>query len=448
MKGIFDLILKPVIKFVGIIDLVLRNVFRRRIRTFLTSGAITIGVFLIVVVFSLGLGVNKWLVDEISTQTDMRLVTVLPPSLVQKSFLGWFTPEGKKSKEIVLSEGMIEELKKIPNVESVTPILALTVDKVVVEGEENPIYFPTVSAMSIVRGTPYIKDVLAGEPEVLDNQSDGVVATTFFLRRLGIVEGPYDRWIGKKMRLTIPIRVAPTGILYTTVESKEIQCVVVGIVDIGLGNSDLFVNFDTATAFLTESAEMSKDDFLRKIGYYAAIVRVNDASNTENVATIIEKLGLISQTPKDYIKLINNMFKTVQLSLSAFGFVSLIVAGLGIANTMIMAIYERTKEIGIMKAIGASRWTIRTLLLTEAGLIGLFGGLVGVLLGYGATRVGSAVILKILHDQGIFMNRLFFYPLWLGISATVFSCLIGVLAGVYPAQKAASLDPVEAMRYE
>lgn len=454
MKKSLNLISKPIFKFIGIINLALRNVFRRKIRTLITSSAIAIGVILIVVMFSLGLGVNQWLVEAIATQTDMRLVTVFQQSFATKPIFKRLITPGNKPKKLekkekpVLSNETIDMFKKIPDVETVIPILGITVDSVLVEGEENPVYSPFVFAMPISRDTPNIKRVLAGDPYSLDKQSDGIVITTFFLRRLGIVEGPYEGWIGKRMILTVPTKIAPTGITATTVEAKTIQGIVIGVVDIGLENDDLFINLDAATELLAQSAEMSKDEFLNKIGYYTVLVRVGDVSNTRKVADVINELGFIAQTAEDYIKMINDIFTTVQIALSTFGVVSLVVAALGIANTMIMSIYERTREIGIMKAIGAPRGTIRVLFLTEAGLIGILGGLVGVLLGYGITQIGSVIISKLLQNQGIPVNSLFSYPLWLGVGSVVFSCLVGVIAGIYPSLKAASLDPVAAMRYE
>ena len=137
-----------------------------------------------------------------------------------------------------------------------------------------------------------------------------------------------------------------------------------------------------------------------------------------------------------------------QLALGGIGAITLLVAAIGIINTMTMSIYERTKEIAIMKVIGATFTDIRLLFLTEAGMIGLFGGLMGLIFSYTL----SFVINQLSGDfMGNYMGtgealHLSVIPWWLALFAIVFSIMIGLLAGVYPANRAVKLSPIEAMR--
>jgi putative ABC transport system permease protein len=125
------------------------------------------------------------------------------------------------------------------------------------------------------------------------------------------------------------------------------------------------------------------------------------------------------------------------------------VASIGIANTMIMAIYERTKEIGILKAVGASPGDIRVLFMAEAALIGLLGGVVGTVGGWLLGLGLNEGILAYLHWQDIPMEGKFFVVTgWLVVLALAFAVVVGLLAGLYPAARAARLDPLEALRYE
>ena len=137
-----------------------------------------------------------------------------------------------------------------------------------------------------------------------------------------------------------------------------------------------------------------------------------------------------------------------QLALGGIGAITLLVAAIGIINTMTMSIYERTKEIAIMKVIGATFTDIRLLFLTEAGMIGLFGGLMGLIFSYTL----SFVINQLSGDfMGNYMGtgealHLSVIPWWLALFAIGFSIMIGLLAGVYPANRAVKLSPIEAMR--
>jgi len=137
------------------------------------------------------------------------------------------------------------------------------------------------------------------------------------------------------------------------------------------------------------------------------------------------------------------------------GAISLIVAAIGIANTMIMSILERTREIGLMKAVGASNRDVMSVFITEAGAIGLLGGIGGVLFGIGAAKIIDLIAVAYISGQNAASgstaaapSSLVFVPTWLPIFAIVFSVVIGLAAGIYPALRAVQLNPVTALKYE
>jgi len=145
----------------------------------------------------------------------------------------------------------------------------------------------------------------------------------------------------------------------------------------------------------------------------------------------------------------------IQLVLGGIGAIALLVAGFGIANAMIMAIYERTREIGLMKAVGARNRDVMMVFLVEAGVIGMIGGLGGVLFGW----IGSQLIGLIAGNiqtrsalqagmSATGMASITYTPPWLLVFAVLFSIIIGVLSGIYPALRATRLDPIAALRYE
>lgn len=178
-------------------------------------------------------------------------------------------------------------------------------------------------------------------------------------------------------------------------------------------------------------------------------VRTNDVSITKELSKEIRDMGYQAWAMADNLEGIEEQAKVMQAILGGIGGITLLVAALGIINTMIMSIYERTREIGIMKVIGASFFDIRLLFLTEAGLIGLFGGVIGLAFSYGASWVinhfGASYIGGGMMGQEVTISLI---PPWLAIFALIFSILIGVVAGIYPANRAVKLSPISAIRNE
>jgi ABC-type antimicrobial peptide transport system permease subunit len=139
----------------------------------------------------------------------------------------------------------------------------------------------------------------------------------------------------------------------------------------------------------------------------------------------------------------------LQALLGSVGALALLVAALGVANTMMMAIYERTREIGVLKALGASAGEIRRLFTVEAGMIGLIGGFFGLIIGTLLGRLVDWIAHRYLISEGVTgVGLLSVVPWWLALGALIFAALIGIVAGLYPAARAARLDPVNALRHE
>jgi ABC-type antimicrobial peptide transport system permease subunit len=160
-------------------------------------------------------------------------------------------------------------------------------------------------------------------------------------------------------------------------------------------------------------------------------------------------MGLNVISSKTIIDFISTLTSGLTIALIIFGSISALVASIGIINTMIMSIYEQTREIGIIKAIGASNTQVLVIFLIQSGLIGLIGGVIGLSITFLLMQVSDPFIVDVLKEQGFTAIEKFFYfqPLN-AFYITLGSILVGVLAGIYPAMKAARLDPVKALRYE
>jgi ABC-type lipoprotein release transport system permease subunit len=184
-------------------------------------------------------------------------------------------------------------------------------------------------------------------------------------------------------------------------------------------------------------------------GYDSAVVRVSDPVRLTEVRQKITDLGFGSFSIVDELDQIRTVFLIIDSVLGLLGGISLLVASFGIANTMIMSILERTREIGIMKAIGAEDREIKLIFFVEAAVIGVVGGVIGVLLAWGIDGVANRLAYRfILKPQGASFIDFFDLPLYLSLGAIVFALIISIAAALYPAARAARIDPVRALRYD
>lgn len=182
--------------------------------------------------------------------------------------------------------------------------------------------------------------------------------------------------------------------------------------------------------------------------YTTLQVRVKSPKDVQTVEDAIKKLGFNTFSIVDATKSLRQFFAVLDLFLGIFGSLALAVASIGIINTLVMAILERRREIGIMKAIGASDNDVKGLFFAEAGAMGIFGGVLGVALGWTIGRVINLGTNIYLRRQHFPPEQIWSVPWWLVISAVVFSIVVSLLSGLYPASRAARLDPVQALRYE
>src|SRR4030095_5058151 len=184
-------------------------------------------------------------------------------------------------------------------------------------------------------------------------------------------------------------------------------------------------------------------------GYELAVVRVKDPAMLTEVRRQITEKGFSSFSIIDEIEQIRTVFLIVDSVLGLRGGISLLVASFGIANTMIMSILERTREIGIMKAIGAEDREIKLIFFFEAAVIGLSGGIIGVLAAWGIDGVANRLAYRfVLKPQGASFVDFFSLPTYLWIGAILFALSVSILAALYPAARAARIDPVRALRHD
>lgn len=187
----------------------------------------------------------------------------------------------------------------------------------------------------------------------------------------------------------------------------------------------------------------------RDLKYNMFIVNVNEAANVEEVLETIQDMGYYADANKEWLEQTEQQFMIIEAVLGGIGAVAMLVAAISIANTMTMSIYERTKEIGIMKVLGCSLGNIRSMFLAEAAFIGFLGGVVGIIISYLLSlAVNKLIAPMIVEEYGLGNINISMIPPWLVLAAIVFATIIGMVAGFFPAQRATRLSPLAAIRNE
>jgi len=247
----------------------------------------------------------------------------------------------------------------------------------------------------------------------------------------------YKDLIGQTVTLTVRL---PRG------ETNEFTSRIVGV-ESGRGSNSI----DLGLAERTEIKAWwyGRPDNLQTDGYDMLVVRAVDQLAVPAVLEAAESMSLDAQSLGTILELANRVLAVMQALLGSVGGLALLVATLGVANTMMMAIYERTREIGVLKALGATNSEVRRMFTADAVLLGVIGGIVGVILGTLVGRLVDWIGHMYLESEGVTgIGQMSIVPPWLAIGALIFAAFIGVLGGLYPAARAARLDPVVALRHE
>lgn len=449
-------------QFCDLLRMSMANLFKRKVRTVLTVLGVVIGVTSIVVMVSLGLGLSKSTMEQMETYSSLTTIEVW------QGYGGGSDDRDEKR----LSDDLIEEIMLLPHVVSVDPelnvdVLAkfgayeghISLTGTTIEAIENmnmPVgrgQLPSKDdkELTLFHGNQIIVNFYnaktgsgyweTGEIPAIDLLEDSV----FYILD---TESYYNSMHGGSGDSGTPVKKAKKHLLQTA-----------GICE---GTTEDYYNYSWNTYCDIEKLIpllqkefkgraipgqplTSKGKPYKEIFYSTLKVNVDDMEHVAAVNQMIMDMGYQTYNDAEWIESEQQMLNMIQAVLGGIGAVSLLVAAIGITNTMMMSIYERTKEIGIMKVLGCDMRNIGAMFLTEAGVIGLLGGAIGLLLSYGLSGIINYLVGS---SEMMGVEYISYIPFWLAAVSLIFAILVGMVAGFFPARRAMKLSPLAAIRNE
>ena len=440
-------------RFIDLIRLIFGNLSRRKARVALTAIGVVIGTAAVVILVSLAIGLQRNANEQLYGIGDLTQIQVSPTygeGPVMVSGGGGGGGAGNPTQTKLLTNLALDELRAIPGVEWVIPreflwaggmvkyqklegwanIIGVDVDDLADFGLEATQGDTALGRTTIVVGPMVANNFYDPRPRP---GAEPPAPPDLYDQQVQFIVSKWDSQ-GNETRKTISLRVA--GVL------KETR-----------GESDWTVYMPLEQVKALNEWTQNRRINYNKDGYGMAVVKVADVDQVIAITDQITEMGFQAYTPQAFVQGINNFYVILQVIFGGVGAIALLVAAIGIANTMAMSILERTREIGLMKAVGATNRDVLAIFLGEASGIGFIGGLGGVIIGWLAGQGINVIAIVYLANQagqqgGMPPSVAVYTPLWLPIFALVFSTLIGMLSGLYPALRAATMIPVIALKYE
>lgn len=432
------------------IDMALRNLLKRKVRTLLTVLGVVIGTASIVVMVSIGIGMNKGFEEQLESWGSLQVIDVS-----QSGGMYYDEESGgmkQSTKEGELNAQAVETFRQMEHVEAASPImneyLYLSIGKYVADA-------------SIIGIEPDAMEALGYKVEegrtLQEGDQKAIVlggGVEFYNPKLSwemrySSDPPEIDYMNEKVNVTYDWNVG------TRDADKSIKPVKVDVVGRTSADSSeswsVFMPYKELEKIKKEQEKWEAQRYGRSSSsssnnqskeYDSVKVKVDEIDNVQEVQQQIKDMGFRASSLTDQLDAMKETTKMLRLVLGAIGAISMVVAAISITNTMVMSIYERTREIGIMKVIGASLKDIKLLFLTEAAFIGFAGGIVGIVCSFGV----SALVNIVAAGQGSTMQSAI--PIWLALGAVAFATGVGVLAGYLPAQRAMRLSALSAIKTE
>lgn len=437
--------------------LCVQNLLRRKARTVLTVLGMLIGCSSIIIMVSLGIGMRESREKVLEELGDLTIITVRAPSNNRSS--------GK------LDDALLRQLREMDGVAAVTPKLSLDVNSVTLatgEGDRYLAEWTNVVGVDTASMEEMGYQLLEGKTATQSGQAVIGEYFSYNFRDTTLPEGAdiVDRyggqWDDQGNQLTAPPPFFdPLGRPCTMEIETDSGRFSVNVDLVGQVKADYSKGNETAEGILIPMEDLrhllarAQGISETEVVYDSILVKASRVSRVEGVENRIKSMGYTTESMEDVRKPIEKEAQHQQMMLGGLGAISLLVATLGIINTMIMSISERTREIGIMKALGCPVSDIRAMFLAEAGAIGLIGGFLGCVFSTILSAIMNIIsaalspvdfVSALLEGEDV--AQVSVIPWWLLAFALIFSVLIGLGAGYYPANKAVRISALEAIKNE
>lgn len=417
-------------------DLCIANMKQRGIRTGLTVLGVVIGIISIVSLLGIGIGVKRELLDAAAAEGNVTEITI-------------YGTTGESRKDKMLTERRLEDFRELEHVETVYPVLSVSAR--LSYGRYDGYWEITGIPQEYLQELPlregvcpeadsYRPALLIGN-HVLDmfyNPSTMQSYTEFY--------GEDAELNGELMRVSFDMaeeesvhRLKVTGMIKgdSFRDSYRIYC--------DMDSLKRYLKQVTTTGILPGQPVNQNGEAYNEWIYSSAVIKVDDIDSVDTVLKKLQNMGYQTENDKEYVDSVQKTVKIVQLLLGGIGMIALIVAVIGIGNTMTTAVYDRIHEIGILKVLGCAPEELLYLFLLESGILGGLGGLIGILTSYGIIEllVNQLAVKLMKLPKG---TELGVIPLWLAGAALIFAILLGILAGFFPAKWAAGMKPIQAVQ--
>ena len=446
-------------KTLDLVRLILGNLSRRKARVALTAIGVVIGTAAVVILVSLAIGLQRNANEQLYGIGDLTQIQVSPAYEMMEGGMvvqgvggggGGMGIPGEPQPARLLTNSALDEIRGIPGVASVIPREYLMTGVLVkyqkLEGGVSIIGVDTPDLAELgLEATEGTTELGRGTVVI-----GGMVPNNFYDPRIrpGQEPPPPPQLYGQQIQVTV-LKWDSQG----NEIRKNFSLRVAGVLKETRGESDWTVYFPLEQVKALNEWSMGRRINYNKDGYGQVVVKVQDVEQVLDISEQITDMGFQAFTPQSFVQGINNFYVILQFIFGGVGAIALLVAAIGIANTMAMSILERTREIGLMKAVGATNRDVLAIFLGEAAGIGFIGGFGGVIIGWLAGQAINVIAIVYLANQagqqgGIPPSVAVYTPFWLPLFALIFSTIIGMISGLYPALRAATMIPVMALKYE
>ncbi len=431
------------------------NLTKKKLRTFLTTAGVMIGVGALICMFAFGQGVQRNIKEQFN---KLGLFNYIMAS-VKNTDPSPNDPNGL-SRIRILNDKALKMISAIPGVEAAYPEMRFPA-QVRIRNEQEFTLVQVLPVLALKSGMIPLETGRIYTP----NEPNGLVMNRDMLRRMGLPTG--DSMIGTPVEVrTLTLDFNPLHLIRSAfsasggglpISSRVYSFELVGISrQAGMGGpmpmrTDVIISPQAARGMKKLAITSLFDFFKADIptdAYGSITVKVASPLKIDAVKQALRARGLNTFAWLDQMEEMKKGFLIMDMFLLAVGMIGTTVACLGIVNTMVMSVLERFREIGIMKAVGASDSDVHAIFLVESGLIGLLGGIMGLILAWLVGRLINVIVNVVGQSHGMSNINYFSFPLWLSLGGIGLAIVVSLIAGFVPTCRAASINPVAALRHD